>query len=469
MNYTNLDLSLLKAITTNKKHALDFTADQDPKLFSSDIWVFSNIVFKYIKDNKEIPTLRTLTENLNKNANDQLINTISKLWKEIEDFKYNDNEYVHDLKKIKKRFAEKQLLSLKESISKIDPEKIDIGKHITELQKTVQNIKSLDQKRSYERKTLKDAIGTFKEEYRQKQTNPEFDKGIKTGYSCLDYVTDGLRGGELILIGAESGGGKSLLLMNIAVQMWLQENTIDMTSGFKPGNDVLYFSLEMPFKPCFNRTISRLADVPSKKVRAAKLNASEVLKLRQATKFIENYPNQFEIIDIPRGATMENLEILFEDAKLHFNPKIVVIDYLGLMDYEGDQMDDWLKLGKIAEKIHEFARVHNIIVLSAVQLNRAKGGKEAEDKIGLHRVGRSALILQNANIAIQIETRSNEKSYPDMNYHIIKCRDGELMSGRIIKNLANGTLIDDPIKIDHGTMEIFDPNDISDEMELLDI
>lgn len=469
MNYTNLDLSILKAITTNKKHALDFVNDQEPKLFSTDIWVFANIVFNYIKTNKEVPTLRTLTDPLNKGNNDQLILTLSKFWKEVEEFQYNDTEYIYDLKKLKKRFAEKQIIQLKDNISKIDNEKIDVSKYVIELQKTVQNIKTLDQKKSYERKTLKQAIPEFKEEYRARQLNPEHNAGIPTGYSVLDYVTDGLRGGELVLIGAESGGGKSLLLMNIAVQMWLQKNTIDMESGFTPGNDVLYFSLEMPFKPCFNRTISRLANVPSKKVRNSQLNSSEVLRLRQATKFIEKYPNQFEIIDIPRGATMESLELLFEDAKMHFNPKIVVIDYLGLMDYTEAGLDDWLKLGKIAEKIHEFARVHNIIVLSAVQLNRAKAGKDVEEKVGLHRIGRSALILQNANIAIQIETRANEKTYPDMFYHIIKCRDGELAKGRIIKNLSHGTLIDDPMKIDEASMEIFDPDDISEKAALLDI
>jgi hypothetical protein len=132
-------------------------------------------------------------------------------------------------------------------------------------------------------------------------------------------------------------------------------------------------------------------------------------------------------------------------------------------------MEDWLKLGKIAEKIHEFARVHGLIVLSAVQLNRAKPSKDAEEKIGLHRVGRSALILQNANIAVQIETRPNEKQNPDMLYHLIKNRDGCLGKGRIIKNLANGTLIDEKIKEDDTEFFMRDPDDISGKIDMLDI
>jgi replicative DNA helicase len=166
---------------------------------------------------------------------------------------------------------------------------------------------------------------------------------------------------------------------------------------------------------------------------------------------------------------MESLELIYEEAKAHYDPKIIVIDYLGLMDYDGADLDDWLKLGKIAEKIHEFARVHNVIVLSAVQLNRSKGGKELEDKIGLHRIGRSALIMQNANIAVQIETRSNEKQYPDMYYHLIKNRDGELGKGKLLKNLACGTLLDDRMEEDDTEFYMRDPDDISEKIELFDL
>jgi replicative DNA helicase len=217
-----------------------------------------------------------------------------------------------------------------------------------------------------------------------------------------------------------------------------------------------------------NRVLSRLSNNPSKLIRSAKLNQEEAEKLKKSLRFINRYPYQFEIVDIPRGATVESLELIYEDAKTLYDPKIIVIDYLGLMDYEGVEMEDWLKLGKIAEKIHEFARVHNCIVLSAVQLNR-KGGKSEEDKIGLHRIGRSALIMQNANIAVQIETRSNEKQYPDMYYHVIKNRDGELGKGKLIKNLSCGTLLDEKTEEDQTVFEMRDPDDISEKIDLLDI
>ncbi len=462
-----LDLSVLKTLVSNKKYSLDFANDCDPKLFSPEVWNFANLVVSYVRTYKDLPTQRVMVDRLAKGSNDKLIEHVRTVWSQLDRLVNEDKEYKYNLEKLKKRYAEKQVLVMKDNLAKLDPGAVDIAKTIGEMQKTVQNIKSLNQVKSYERKTLKEAVPIFREEYNAKKENPLFDKGTLTGYSYLDRVTDGLRPGELLLIGGESGGGKSMLLMNMAIQMWMQENTIGMTDGFKPGNSVLYFSLEMPFKPCLNRVLARLSGNPSKMIRSAKLNQDETEKLKRSLKFINDYPYEFEIIDIPRGATMESLELIYEEAKAHYDPKIIVIDYLGLMDYDGTDMEDWLKLGKIAEKIHEFARVHNCIVLSAVQLNRTKGAKE-EDKIGLHRIGRSALIMQNANIAVQIETRANEKSYPDMKYHVIKNRDGELGDGRIIKNLACGTLLDDKVEEDPTTFEMRDPDDISEKIALLD-
>jgi replicative DNA helicase len=468
MSYSNLDLNILKAILTNKKNAIDFVSENDAKLFEPDIWNFANIIFGYIKTFKDVPTLRVVVDRLAKSSNPKLVQYIEDTWSDIHKVSYDEKEFKYDVEKLKKRFAEKEMLELKDKMSSLEAGKFDINKQLMDIQRVSQSIKSLYQVKAYERMTLRDAIPQFIDEYNAKMADASFDRGLLTGYSYLDFVTDGLRSGELLLIGGESGSGKSMLLMNMAIQMWLQGNTVDPDATFKPGNDVLYFSLEMPFKPCLNRVLSRLANVPSKRVRNAKLNREDRDKMWKTLNFIKKYPSHFEIIDIPRGATMENMELIFEEAKAKFNPRIVVIDYLGLMDYTGADMDDWLKLGKIAERVHEFARVHNLIVLSAVQLNRGKGGKEAEEKIGLHRIGRSALIMQNANIAVQIESRANEKQYPDMYYHVIKNRDGELGKGRIIKNLSCGTLIDDPVELT-DTYDVFDPDDISEKMELLDI
>ena len=470
MNNLDLDLSILKVLISNKKQALDFVNDCDTKLFGAAYWNFANLLVGYIKTYKDIPTLRVIEDRLSKGKNEKIIENVKVIWKQLEDTSYDDKEYKYDLEKLKNRYSELEISNVADDLVKMREGPVDVKRATAKLQTALQNIKSVTQVKAYERRTLKDDVPLFREEYNAKLKNPEFDAGIKTNYSVLDFATDGLRPGELILIGGESGAGKSMLLMNAALQIWLQNNTIDMDDNFSVGQSVLYFSLEMPFKPCRNRVLSRLSSCQSKLVRAAKLPPEEAIKLKKVLKFIEKYPYEFEIIDIPRGATMESLEVIFEESKARFDPKIVVIDYLGLMEYEGGKdMDDWLKLGKIAEKMHEFARVNKCVVLSAVQLNRVKPSKDAEERVGLHRIGRSGLIMQNANIAVQIESRMNEKQHPDMVYHLIKNRDGELCKGKLIKNLACGTLIDEKSDNMDDMFTMVDIDDISEKIDMLDL
>lgn len=475
MEYSDLDLSVLKGILSNKRYAIDFASECDAKIFSPDVWNFANIIVNYVKSFKEVPTPRILTERFSKNQ--QLVDYCNSIYKKIDDHPYDDREFKYNLQKLKKKYAERQLIELKDSLVK-DSSEIDVDKNIKEAQRRIQNVKSLNQTKAYDRRTLKENIDVFREEFNEKLKNPSFDSGVMTGYSVLDSSTGGLRPGEMLLVGGESGAGKSMFLMNMAIQIWLQGNTIDTTSDFKLGYDVLYFSLEMPYKPCFNRILSRLSGVPSKVLKQPvgkdgnkHLNKEEKQKIQKTLQFIKSYPNEFEIIDIPRGATAEQIEILYEEAKTRFNPKVVVVDYLGIMDDESKD-DDWLKLGVIAGKLHELSRVHNLIMLSAVQLNRVKAGsKDSEERIGMHRIGRSALIMTHANIGIQIHSRLNERNFPDMEYFIIKNRDGEQNKGRLLKNLSCGALLDSKQEHQEENIgyEFTDFDDISSSADALEI
>lgn len=470
MTYDLLDLTVLKHITTHKKHGMDFVSECEVKLFNSETWNFANIVFNYLKTYKELPTLRILTEKLQKGGNgEKLSEYVVKVWNEIDKINVDEKEYIYEVERLKKRFADKQILTLRDNLIKQDPNNLDLNRVVSDLQKNVNEIKDLNKTKLFERKTLKDAIPEFKEEYNAKLHNPNINTGIKTGYSFLDQTIGGFQSGEMCIIAGESGSFKSTMLMNIAINIWCQSNTINtIESQYTQGYDVVFVSLEMPFKVCLNRSLAKISQVPVKSIRDSNLKFDEADRLKKSLRFINKYPFNFEIIDIPRGCTMSKIESIIEEIKINYNPKVIAIDYLGLMDLDNKKdMEDWLKLGFISEVMHEYARVNECIVLSAVQLNR-NISKEAETRIGLHRVGRSSSILHNANIAIQIDKRINEGQYVDLQYHIIKSRDSELGMGTMLKNLSCATLLDNPVEENEKLTDIYNMNDISEKIELLD-
>jgi replicative DNA helicase len=463
-----LDLTILKTLISDKKHALEFVHECDTKVFSSELWNFANIVVSYLRTYKEIPTLRVIEEKLAKGNNAKMLEQVHKTWDQLSAIQVNENEYKFDLEKIKKRYAEKQLTAVKEALSKQEPGAMDVTKSMAEMQKAIQSIKGLTETKGYDRKTIRNHRAPFIEKFNAKKTNPKIDAGLMTGYSFFDFSTNGIKAADFVLIAGESGFGKSMLLNNMAVQTWMQGNTIDMTSGFTEGKNIVYFSLEMPYEDCFNRVLSRLSGVPSRKIdEPSGITKEEAAKIQQALSFIKEYPYEFEIIDIV-DACANDIDLILNDINYHIDAGF--IDYLGIMKpNEKGEEQDWLKQGIIAYETRGIARRRSLPLFSAVQLNRKSQAKDSSESIGLSRLARSATIATHATHVIQIENRPNEENFPDFLYHLIKNRKGPKGKGRLIKNLACATLLDEAMDQDKTFFEMRDPDDISEKIELLDI
>jgi replicative DNA helicase len=204
---------------------------------------------------------------------------------------------------------------------------------------------------------------------------------------------------------------------------------------------------------CFNRFLSSLANIPQKILAKAQLDPEQIYRKDKALEFIKKYQDAgyyFDIVDVPRNVTIEEIELRYQEALLRYEPDVVIVDYLSLMSSNALAKEaDWLKVGGIAASLHEFARSNRCVMVTAAQLTdikrNAQGGNSDENKtIGVHRFGRSSLIIHNVDSAIQIETRNNENKLPDMRIHYIKNRKGPLGQGNLIKNFANASLIDVP-------------------------
>jgi replicative DNA helicase len=216
--------------------------------------------------------------------------------------------------------------------------------------------------------------------------------------------------------------------------------------------------------------VSRLSGVPSHKIeKPHTIDKEEFNKIKDVLAFIKSYPFEFEIIDVS-NACATDLDIVLED--IQYNIDGVFIDYLGIMSPNDKNNDDqdWLKQGIISQEIRAIARKRNLPIFSAVQLNRKNKGKDSSENIGLDRLARSGTIATHATHVIQIETRQNEESYPDFLYHIVKNRKGPKTHGKLLKNLACASLLEETRDEDTTTyFGSYDLDDISDKADLLDI
>jgi replicative DNA helicase len=275
-----------------------------------------------------------------------------------------------------------------------------------------------------------------------------------TGYSFFDLATGGLRPTECLIVGSETGGGKTQMLINLARSIWMQNNTLDMEDNFEKGYNIQVFSLEVPRQELVDREIASIANVPQRSIRDATLTKEEESRVARTLKFINNYPYTLDIIDVPRGLSVKQLESIYNDSKSKYTPDVIIVDYLSLMQYDGSEDQDWLKLAYISEQFSEFIRANNIVGISAFQLN--DNSTKQQNPIGLSRIGRSKLIAHNFNFVWQIEKRKNEENFPDMMVHMIKSRRSELAVGSLSKDLKCCRILDPNKKSNN-----FDLNDIS--------
>jgi len=449
------DLRLLKAIVTDKTVAREFVSTFDYTLFMYDAKPFAKLAMDHIKAYKSPPTRRTMLESAS--GPNELKEKLNLIWDQLDEAEFNRDEFEYDLEKVKSRYTKTEILSLKDSLDNFDFDNANHERIIRQIRNKVDLADTVrrGQRQVYVQKTMKDYMPEFFEEYKRKAEDPDIDAGINTGYSYLDYATGGLRNAQMLIIAAESSAGKSMLLNNMAIQIWMQKNTVYTNKEhFGKGYNILYFSLEMPFKACVRRSIARLSELPIYGIRDCNIKSEYIKNLNRAVNFINQYPYHFEVVDIPRGVTVEQIEARYDEAVSNGRkPDVVVVDYLGLMECNDIDGDDWLRLGYISAKLHEFARAYDTIVLTAVQLNRpGKTIKDSADLIGMHRIGRSSLIIHHADIGIQIESRKGEKNFPDMVYHIIKNRDGELGKHVLSKKFYMATIkdMDEPYKPPEG-------------------
>lgn len=431
-----LEQRLLHGLISSNHVAMDFSLQYDQRLFlDTEARIIAKIIIDYVKAYKCKPNKRILLD-INKDSTE-----ICKLIEDLFDseVKFDEADYKYDLNQLKETYKKHKYTELKN----LDTNAEDISYGLNQVQSVLNEIKIVDKTQAFNRKTLKEHVNDFKLQYKAKMESPEIGQGILTGYSYLDYTKNGIVKDELLIVCGESASGKSVFLNNIALNMWKQQNTLDTKPGeYTKGYNISFFSLEMGLEDIYNRSICALSDVKAYNLRDTCLTHSEGVSVGKACRFFKNYPYEFDIIDVPRGFTVEQLELQLEQIKTKYTPDCIFIDYMGLMAGLSESNEDWLKLGELAGQLHEFSRTHQIPIISACQLTRidkSKVKKQEYKEIGLHRIGRSSMIAHHCSLILQIQS---DHEIDDFKYHIIKNRHGECGSHNIRKNFANNKIID---------------------------
>jgi replicative DNA helicase len=227
---------------------------------------------------------------------------------------------------------------------------------------------------------------------------------IQTGFIDLDDMTDGMHPNELIILAARPSVGKTALATNIAEHV-----SVNLKQT------VLLVSLEMSRQELALRLICSRGKIDSNKIRKSFLSEPEKARfmetandLSQATMFIDDTPSR----------TVSEIAAVARRLKRQNDLRLLVIDYLGLIEPENSNDPRQEQVAKIARRLKGLARELRIPVLCLAQLNRqADVSKDARPRLAHLR--ESGAIEQDADVVLFVhrpdkEMRPGEKGYEDV-------------------------------------------------------
>ena len=217
-------------------------------------------------------------------------------------------------------------------------------------------------------------------------------QGIPTGFRELDTLTYGFQSGQMIVVAARPGMGKTSIALNfIEAAMFPPPN-----SGREPAH-VLMFSLEMPARELAMRLLCSRARVNAQKMRSSRPDAQTQLDLVQAS---NEYRGKPLIVDDNGGQTI--LEIRAKCRRIARRRKLdmVVIDYIQLINGLDSSIAREQQIAEVSRSIKAMAKEFQIPIIALAQLNRKSEDEARQPKMSDLR--ESGSIEQDADIVMLI-------------------------------------------------------------------
>ncbi|UCF87636.1 MAG: replicative DNA helicase [Nitrospiraceae bacterium] len=199
---------------------------------------------------------------------------------------------------------------------------------------------------------LKDTIEKVDSLYNKK----ELITGLPTGFTDLDELTTGFQEGDLIVVGARPGMGKTAFCLNIAAHV-----------GIEIKVPVAIFSMEMSNELVVLRMICSEAEVDSKSVRSGYHSKEDYRKLVNAA---GRLAEASVFIDDGFNSVLE-MRAKARRLKAEHGLGLIIVDYLQLMRGEGSHTAREQVISEISRSLKALAKDLKVPVIVISQLNRS--------------------------------------------------------------------------------------------------
>ncbi len=230
--------------------------------------------------------------------------------------------------------------------------------------------------------------------------------GIRTGFYDLDRATAGLHGGELIIIAARPGMGKTSFALNIATN-----------AAFSTDKAIAIFNLEMSAEMLVNRMLSSIGGIDLYKLNTGKLEHNDWKRYNEAMSKLGSTN-----IYIEDNAGITAPEIKAKCRRLANSKEglgLVIIDYLQLVTTGSNRIESrQVEVSEISRSLKTMALELDVPVIALAQLSRNVDKRENKEP-ALVDLRESGSLEQDADLVLFINRKDYYEAKTDQKSNIV--------------------------------------------------
>ncbi len=230
--------------------------------------------------------------------------------------------------------------------------------------------------------------------------------GLETGFPDFDRITTGLQGGEMIILAARPGMGKTALALNMATY-----------AASRTKKAVAIFNLEMSADMLINRMIASIGQIDSYKLQTGNMQEKDWKRYNEAMSQLADTN-----IYIEDNAGVTAPEIRAKCRRLANSENglgLVVIDYLQLVSSGNRRVESrQVEVSEISRSLKTMALELNVPVIALSQLSRSAEKRESNQPM-LADLRESGSLEQDADMVLFINRKDYYDKAKDFNQKIV--------------------------------------------------
>ncbi len=246
---------------------------------------------------------------------------------------------------------------------------------------------------SYQRGTqevvrIKELMWQAMERIEARHRGDDSVRGVLSGFTDLDEMTNGFQGSDLIIVAARPSMGKTSFCLNAAAN-----------AALEGGTPTAVFSLEMSRDQLVERLLAAESFVDLHRLRSGKLRDDDYPKMSRAAGLLGTAP--IWIDDTP-ALTLLELRSKARRMKAEHNVGLFIVDYLQLIRGTGRQESRQEEISFISRSLKALARELQTPVVALSQLSRAPEQRGGDRRPMLSDLRDSGAIEQDADLVLFI-------------------------------------------------------------------